>query len=109
MTSVDRLVPGRTTISARALEHLVTGMVRDAASARVRDIEVSLADAAGALRVSVTVPLLVGARPATPIFEQGALVRNHVIAGMKTLSGRAVGAVDVRYAGVRMMPARRVR
>ncbi|MFI6428273.1 hypothetical protein [Promicromonospora sp. NPDC050880] len=96
-----RDVPGRTRISARALEHLAVGLVRDAAHAAQREVVVRLADAGGVLKVTVTVPVTVAPHLTGSIADRGAALRQHVIDGMRDLAGRRVDVVDVRYSGVR--------
>lgn len=100
--------PGRTTISARALEHLAAGLARDAARVPRRDVAVSVADEQGRLRVSVTVPVALTAGAGRSLVERGEELRRGVIDGMRELGGRAVSAVDVRYAGARRNGERRV-
>jgi hypothetical protein len=100
--------PGRTTVSARALQHLATGLARDAARVPRRDVTVVLADAQGRLRVSVTVPVALAAGSGRTLVESGEELRRGVIEGMHELAGRAVGIVDVRYSGVRRIDERRV-
>jgi len=113
MTGTDRpvgagpAVPGTTRITARALERLAVCLVRDAA--HVDAIAVRLADAGGSLKVTVTVPVAVGAGHTGSIADRSALLRRDVIAGMRDLGGRTVGAVDVRYSGVRRPTERRTR
>ena len=101
-------VPGTTRISARALERLAVCLVHDAADVAHQEIAVRLADAGGALKVSVTVPVLVGVRSAGSIADRAARLRRHVIDGMRDLAGRQVDVVDLRYSGVRRGAARRV-
>lgn len=102
-------VPGTTRISARALEHLAVCLVRDAAQVAHREISVRLADAGGALKVSVTVPVVVGTDGPGSIVDRSARLRRRVIEGMRDLAGRRVDVVDVRYLGVRRAEERRVR
>lgn len=115
MTAADRdvavgpAVPGTTRIRAQALEHLAVGLVQDAAQAAHREISVRLADVGGALRVSVTVPVVVDANTAGSIVDRGTQLRRRVIEGMRDLAGRRVDVVDVRYSGVRRAETRRVR
>lgn len=98
--------PGRTTISARALQRLSAAVAMDAAEAGPRDVTVTLSDDAGSLRVGVVVPARLGV-PVIPIPEQSARVREGVIAGMRDLGGRSVSSVDVRFVGVHRMAERR--
>lgn len=120
MTVVDRsgaaepAVPGATRITARALERLAVGLVRDAAHVPSREVSVRLSDAGGGLAVAVTVPVVVGgaaagARTAPSIADRGSRLRREVIDGMRDLAGRTVRTVDVRYSGVRRTGERRAR
>lgn len=101
-------VPGRTTVSARALQHLATGLARDAARVARRDVAVVLADEQGRLRASVTVPVRLAAGNPRTLVDSGNELRRGVIEGMQELAGRAVSTVDVRYSGVRRISERRV-
>lgn len=105
----EMLVPGRTVVTARALQHLAVGIVRDIAGVDVGDVGVRLADERGALRLSVTVPVaLPGAAEAT-LVDRGAQLQNELIDGMRRLAARDVSTVDVRYSRVRRDTGRRVR
>ena len=99
--------PGRTTITARALNRLAVGIARDASEADARDVTLDLTDDGGALRASVTVPVVDPAGSAS-LSERAAHVREELVGRMRELSGRTVGAVDVRYSGVRTGQTRRV-
>ncbi|MDR7384970.1 hypothetical protein [Promicromonospora iranensis] len=105
----EATVPGRTRISARALEHLAVRLVGDAAQVAHREISVRLADAGGALRLSVTVPVALGGGAAGSIPDRGERVRRRLVEGMRDLAGRRVDVVDLRYSGVRRVVGRRVR
>ena len=115
MTATDRpvasapAVPGTTRVTARALERLAVYLVRDAAHVHQREVVVRLADAGGALKVSVTVPVAVGGGVTGSIADRGDRLRRAVIAGMRDLGSRTVDAVDVRYSGVHRAPERRAR
>ena len=109
LTAAD-VAPGGTTISALALERLAVGLVRDAAHAHSREITVRLSDGGGALRIAVTLPVILGRAATGSIAERGAALRREVIEGMRALAGRTVGVVDVRYSTLRAAhPGRRVR
>ena len=100
-------VPGRTVVTARALEKVVAGLVRDAA--RVSTGGVRLSDAAGQLAVAVQVPVALGDGSSRTLAERGVDVREHVVRGMAELAGRRVGEVEVTFTGVVRSPERRVR
>jgi hypothetical protein len=51
----------------------------------------------GVLRVSLSVPAIVGRVENTTILDEADRVRAVVIAGMDRLAGRQVGAVDVYF------------
>lgn len=98
---------GRTTVSARALQRLTAGVAKDAARVGSGDVTVSLSDDAGALRVAVSVPVVVSS-PASTIPEQSSRVRTGIIAGLEDLAGRRVSAVDIRFTGIQQPAERRV-
>lgn len=100
-------LPGRTKISARALQHLATALARQIARVDVRDVSVTLSDAAGALAVSVVVPV-VSSQPPRTIPEQGDALRRGLIDGLGALAEREVRAVDIRFSGLRGSAGRRV-
>ncbi|QYM65193.1 hypothetical protein [Microbacterium sp. Se5.02b] len=102
-------VSGSTTFSARALQRLAVGIVRDAAGVAVRDVGVQLSDHRGALRIAVAVPVARGGGQTSNLVEQGDALRRAVIDGMRDLAGRDVRIVDIRYAGVRRSRETRVR
>lgn len=104
---VTAIARGRTTVSARALQRLATGLACDAARVPRRDVAVALSDDRGALRVSVTVPVALAAFGGSTILDRGEDLRRAVIDGMRELADRAVGTVDVRYSGVRRPAERR--
>ncbi|MGF6822565.1 hypothetical protein M2317_001472 [Microbacterium sp. ZKA21] len=89
---------GRTTITARALQQFAVGVVSDAADVRADRVHVDLGDQHGALRVSVTVPVLLGR--SEDLVRRGTGIRDRVIASLGDDAGRRVGVVDVRFSGV---------
>lgn len=112
MTAEDRdemgevAISGRTTVTGKALQRLVVGLVRDAAHVPARDVSVSLSDALGHLKAAVIVPVAVGL-PGS-LVDRGSAVRRAVIEGVESLAGRSVASVGVRFSGVREAPERRV-
>lgn len=98
---------GRTTISARALQRLTAGVAKDAARVGARDVAVSLSDDSGALRVAVSVPVVIST-PVSTIPEQSARARAGIITGLEDLAGRRVSAVDIRFTGIQRTAERRV-
>ncbi|GAB3631972.1 hypothetical protein GCM10027421_13250 [Microbacterium shaanxiense] len=102
-----RALRGRTTFSARALQHLATGLAKDAADVAARDVTVRLSDDAGDLRVSVVVPMLI-TKPSRSVDVQSRRLRAGIISGLADLAGRRVSAVDVRFTGVKHFTERRV-
>lgn len=101
-------VPGRTTISSRALHRMAVGLVADEGHVAGRDVVVSLGDEAGSLAVSITLPAVVGGIENTSLVERGAGLRAAVTRGMDALAARRVGSVSVRFEGVRRQRKRRV-
>ncbi|GAA2016410.1 hypothetical protein [Microbacterium ulmi] len=92
---------GRTLIGARALQRLVAQLAGEAGRVPHRLVSATLADRAGALEVSVTMPLRMASRRDETLLERGSAVRGGVISGMRDLAARRVERVDVRFAGVR--------
>lgn len=101
-------VAGSTIVEARALQRLALGLVRDAAAVDARDVSVELTDHHGDLRVAVVVPVVRGRGHDDPVAVRGDALREAVVNGMRDLAARRVGAVDVRFAGLRREPERRV-
>jgi len=97
---------GRTTLSARALQRVTTGVAKDAARLSADDVTVSLSDDSGGLRVVVALPVVAAA---STITEQGDQLRAGIIQGIADLAGRRVSAVDIRFTGVKRPDHRRVR
>ena len=89
---------GRTTITARALHRLAIGVVSDAAGVRIDRVRVELEDQRGSLRVSVTVPVLLGR--SDDLVQRGSGIRRRVISSLEDLAGRRATAVDVRFSGI---------
>lgn len=100
---------GRTTITARALHRLATGVAGEAAGVTAREVSVDLADDGGALRTAVVVPVALTAGDPSSLAERAERLRRTVIQQMADLAGRRVVAVDVRFAGVRRIEERRTR
>ncbi|RKQ85148.1 hypothetical protein U746_2236 [Mycolicibacterium mucogenicum 261Sha1.1M5] len=108
----DRPVPGRTVITARALERLAVGAARGAeawrdATASPRAVGVKLADDAGDLRASVHIDLTLG-HASEPLLPLGDAVRAAMIAQLSALGGRSVSRVDVRFSAGGRATERRV-
>lgn len=102
-------VAGATVVEARALHRLAVGIVRDATRVGAGDVSVQLADRRGDLRVSVEVPVVLTRQGTEPVSARADALRDAVVQGMRDLAGRRVGAVDVRFRGVRREMQRRVR
>ncbi|PRA82011.1 hypothetical protein [Microbacterium sp. MYb66] len=105
----EDVVVGTTTFTARALQRLAVGLARDAARVAARDVGVQLSDERGALRITVTVPVAMGTPSEANLVDRGDGLRRALVEGMRDLAGREVGAVDVRYSGVRRNRKKRVR
>jgi len=102
-------LPGRTTVTARALHRLGVGIVASASGTDPRDVALRWVDAAGGLHATVTLPLRMGTAAGSTLQEQGASVRTSLVTGMAQRAGRRVDGVDLRFAGVRREDTRRVR
>ncbi|MEZ7754214.1 hypothetical protein O5Y58_01750 [Microbacterium paraoxydans] len=108
VTDGPTTVAGATVVEARALHRLAVGIVRDAMRVGAGDVSVQLADRHGDLRVSVEVPVVRSRQGTDPVSARADAVRDAVVRGMRDLAARHVGAVDVRFAGVRRETERRV-
>lgn len=107
-TGGPKTVAGATVVEARALHRLAVGIVRDATRVGAGDVSVQLADRRGDLRVSVEVPVVLARQGTDPVSARADAVRDAVVQGMRDLAARRVGAVDVRFRGVRREMQRRV-
>ena len=101
-------LPGRTIVTARALQHLALGLVRDAARIPASDVSVSLSDDAGRLKATVTLPVSLGPAVGQSLIERGITLRGAVVQGMAALAAREVSSVDIRFSGVNVVQERRV-
>lgn len=101
-------VPGRTTITARALNRLAVGIVRDASRADATDVSLQLSDDSGALRARVTMPIVIEADDRLTVEQRAEHVRDEFVDRMNALAGRTVRRVDIRYSGVRQTQQSRV-
>jgi len=102
-------LPGRTTVTARALHRLGVGIVAGASGADPREVALRWDDTNGGLHATVTLPLRPGIAAGRTIEEQGADLRASLVTGMAERAGRSVSRVDLRFAGVRREETRRVR
>ncbi|WP_217178640.1 hypothetical protein [Streptomyces sp. AC495_CC817] len=100
---------GRTTITARALHRLATGVAGETARVPAREVSMDLSDAGGALRAAVVVPVALAEGDSIPLAERADGLRRAVIGRMDELAGRRVVAVDVRFAGVHTIREGRAR
>lgn len=107
--AVTGIVAGTTIFTARALQRLAVGIAHDAARVAAGDVGVKLSDRRGALRISVTVPVADTAEHDANLVDRSGDLRRRLIEGMQDLAGRDVGAVDIRYSGVRRNIEKRVR
>ncbi|GGO60510.1 hypothetical protein GCM10010910_06120 [Microbacterium nanhaiense] len=98
---------GRTIVTARALNRVALALAADAVDIEARAATVTLADGAGALAATLTLPASLG--QGETFVEQGERIQNVFIARMADVAGRRVESVDVRFAGTRTEKRRRVR
>ncbi|MEE6389016.1 hypothetical protein V3G71_09230 [Microbacterium paraoxydans] len=101
-------VAGATVVEARALHRLAVGIVRDVVRVGTEGVSVQLADRRGDLQVSVVVPVVRGRQGDDTVSARADAVRDAVVGGLRDLAARRVGAVDVRFHGVRRELQRRV-
>ncbi|WP_221585192.1 hypothetical protein [Microbacterium sp. G2-8] len=90
-------IPGRTTITERALVSLAVGVVREAAGVSTEAVSVRLADDRRGLRASVEVPVALATGRHATIVERADSVRSAVTDTFGELSGRRIDAVDIRF------------
>ncbi|MFD6817130.1 hypothetical protein ACFWCH_09475 [Microbacterium sp. NPDC060132] len=101
-------VAGATSVETRALHRIALGIARDAAGVGLDDIAVELGDRRGDLRVTVVVPVVLARSDGTTLADRGEVLRETLVRRLGELASRRVGAVDVRFTGVRRALERRV-
>lgn len=97
---------GRTVVTERALRNVAVGIAHEIGRVAARDVSVTLADADGALRVSLVLPVALGA--GGTIVERGTALREGIRSRMAALAAREVREVDVRFSRVDRGTERRV-
>lgn len=106
------MVPGRTSITPRALERVARGVAADHLGVSSSRVSVRLADGAGALSVSVAAPLRTSpigtATDAPGLVTRSEQARANIARDISTLSGSQVGSVALRVTGVEIVEERRV-
>ncbi|TIH33585.1 hypothetical protein D4765_14710 [Subtercola vilae] len=111
---------GRTRITSRALNRVVTAVAADALGVEVRSVSVDLADEAGQLVVTVRSPLRVVsltrvqddlslvARTSGTILERAAAAQQQIRRQAADLTGSEIARVVIRLTGVDIRTERRV-
>lgn len=107
-TGTPTAVAGATAVESRALHRLAVGIAREAAGVELDDVSVALGDRRGDLRVTVAVPVTLTRAGGGTLAERGEALRESLVCRLGELASRRVGAVEVRFTGVRRPPARRV-
>ena len=112
------MVPGRVSISSRALERTTAAIAAGALRVPVATVRVTLADQAGLLGVTVTAPLRTsplrssvpgGSAPDDGMVTRVQAARRGIREELTTISGRTVGRVDVTIARADIREEKRVR
>lgn len=91
------VVSGRTAISSRAYEQLITALAAEAFAVGARALSVRVSDERGRLRIEVTGPVRTGR---TPILERIADARSTLAARAKALTGADVERVSIHVTTV---------
>jgi len=107
-TGAATAVAGATAVESRALHRLALGTARDAAGVELDDVSVALGDRRGDLRVTVAVPVTLTGTDDAALAERGEALRTALVRRLGELASRRVGAVEVRFTGVRRQQERRV-
>lgn len=106
------MVPGRISVTPRALERVARGVAADHLGVGSSRVSVRLADSNGSLAVSVTSPLraapLGSAADAPGLVTRSEQARAGIARDITALSGSQVGSVALRITGVDIVEPRRV-
>lgn len=111
MSTADARTPARngaTHINARALRNLALRLAADAADVAPGRVRVDLADAAGSLGVSLTVPLVVDETRPVSVSERSERIRSAVVEGLTSLASRSARPVNIQFSGVEAVRVGRV-
>jgi len=107
------MVPGRVSISSRALERTTVAIAAGALRVAPSTVRVTLADEAGLLGVSVTAPLrtspLRTTGPSDGIVTRVQAARRDIRAELAEIAGREIGRVNVTIARAEIREEKRVR
>lgn len=107
MTATRPLV-GRTTLTPRALRHLVTGLARDIGQVEPTQISVTVQDTDGELALTVDLPFTITSEVPQSFPERGQVIRDHLVSGTRELAARTTRTVDVRFTTVHRAERKRV-
>lgn len=107
MTGTRPLV-GRTTLTPRALRHLVTGLARDVGRVDLAEVSVTVQDTGGELALTVELPFTIEPEGPQSFSERGQAIRDHLFDGTRELAARSARTVDVRFTTVQRAERRRV-
>lgn len=109
---------GHTLIAPRALTRLASAVAGDALGVDASQVRVSLSNASGDLGLEVASPIRIdplssqpshGDGASAPLLERARTAGEVIRHRMATLSGRIIGAVDMRLTGAVIAPKARVR
>ena len=107
------MIPGRVSISGRALERTTAAIAAGALRVPVATVRVALTDQAGLLGVSVTAPVrampLRSTEPEAGILTRVQAARRDIRDELTEISGRTVGRVNITIARAEIREEKRIR
>jgi hypothetical protein len=110
--AADRIIPGQVSISARALNKVVTAVAADELRVSHRDVAVRLSDDRGLLAVAVVAPLrlagLASAGGHPGILQRCQTAQSGIRSRTAEITGSAVRTVAIRVTRARILAESRV-
>lgn len=104
------MVPGRTSVTPRALERVARGVAADHLGVDGSRVAVRLTDSNGSLAVAVSAPVRTPplGSDAAGLVTRSQQARANIARDITTISGSQVGSVALRVTGVVIVEERRV-
>lgn len=104
------MVPGRTSVTPRALERVARGVAADHLGVNSSRVAVRLSDASGSLAVAVSAPVRSAplGTDAAGLVTRSEQARALIARDITSISGSQVGSVALRVTGVEIVEERRV-
>lgn len=106
--TASRPLVGRTTLSPKALRHLVIGLARDIGRVPADEVVVTVRDDGGELALAVELPFAVEPLQPQTLSDRGQVIRDHVVTGLHELAARTARTVDIRFTALRRTDSKRV-